>query len=74
MSTFHMPYEQGNIEVEFTYTKGWSGSREEPPENDEMEIDNVYFEGYKVNDIVNYETIEEYFWENFNEIKDDIDY
>jgi hypothetical protein len=61
---FDMPYENGCVEVYGEYTKGWVGNQEEPPEDDIMEVLYVLFEGKDVSDIVDYDRIETYFWEN----------
>jgi len=65
---FTMPYFNGCIEVQAEYFAGYKGSREEPPEDDTLEIEYVTYNGNDVSDIVDWETVEEYFWENIKEI------
>jgi hypothetical protein len=72
MTSFTMPYHCGVIQVYFSYTKGWGGNREEPPEPDEMEIEFVYYNGNDVTEIVDLDTIEEYFWRNIDTIKEEL--
>lgn len=33
-----------DVKVNYTFSKGWCGSREEPPEPDEYEIDTVEYD------------------------------
>jgi hypothetical protein len=61
---FLMKYHEGTIYVQADYFKGYKGNREEPPEDDELEIEYVTYNGTDVSDIVDWEVIEEYFWEN----------
>jgi hypothetical protein len=65
---FTCPIENGFVTINASYSKGWKGNQEEPPEDDEIEIKSVYYGTEDVSDIVNWETIEEYFWENKEEL------
>ena len=51
------------VEVEFSYSKGFKGNREEPPEPEKLEIENVLYNGQNVNDIIDMELLEEKLWE-----------
>jgi hypothetical protein len=66
---FTMPYMEDTIEVYGEYSPGWSGSREEPPEEEEFIVNAVYYNGSDVSFIVDFEIIEEYFWDNIDEIR-----
>ncbi len=63
MSTLTVPYMYDWVEVEFSYNKGFRGNREEPPEPEEVEIENVLYNGQNVNDIIDMELLEEKLWE-----------
>jgi hypothetical protein len=54
-----VPYKNSEVEVEFDYYKGWAGSREEPPEPEDIEITKVIYRGTDVTDIVDYEALHE---------------
>ena len=43
-----VPYKNSEVEVEFEYYKGWAGSREEPPEPEDIEITKVIYRGTDV--------------------------
>lgn len=47
------------VEVEFTYDKGFRGSREEPPEPATVEIESVMFRGIDIIDTLHYSALEE---------------
>jgi len=65
---FTMPYRNSAIEVTAEYFDGYKGNREEPPEDDTLEILYVTYNGCDVSDIVDWDVIEEYFWEHIKEI------
>jgi pantoate kinase len=46
---------EGTVEVTFTYYAGRPGTREEPPEPEEIEIEKVMYEGVDVTPILGHE-------------------
>ncbi len=54
-----VPYKNSEVEVEFDYYKGWAGSREEPPEPEDIEITKVMYRGTDVTDIVDLDSIQD---------------
>ena len=50
------------VEVEFEFNKGFKGNNEEPPEPEEVEIIKVKYNGITVDDIVDYDIVEQNLW------------
>lgn len=68
--------EENEVDVEFTYYKGFAGSREEPPEDPEIDICSVMFNGKDIYETISEEQMEDLctqIWNRWNE-SDDYDY
>ena len=67
--TLEVPYLNGEVEVEFDYYKGWAGSREEPPEPEDIEINKVMFKRIDVTNIVDLDPIQDTLTDLIQELK-----
>jgi hypothetical protein len=64
MSQITIPYMYDYLEVQFTYTKGWGGSREEPPEPENLEIEEITYKNIDVSNIVDIDIVTENVWDH----------
>ena len=64
-------YMEDVVEVSFNYYAGYKGSREEPPEDEYIEIEQVMYHGTDVSSIVDWDIIESRIWEMKQEIIND---
>ena len=70
MITIEIPYMDESVIVTFTYNKGFAGNLEEPPEDPDIDIEEIKHNGADVSGIVDWDIIEELIWEYLNNEKD----